>query len=86
MSSCLLRACPSFIEKCREDLRKRFVKAELALFKIRYDSDDRQERQEFLQAQNFDWQPVRTSTREVKSRFDHECRLIQKKWPSTRNS
>ena len=74
------------MEKCREDLRRRFVKAELALFKIRYDSDDRQERQEFLQAQNFDWQPVRTSTRGVKGVFDRKHRLIQKKWPSTRNS
>ena len=43
---------------CREDLRRRFVKAELALFKVRYDSDDRTEKEEFLNSREFDWTPV----------------------------
>lgn len=42
----------------REDLRRRFVKAEMALFRIRYDSDDRVEREEFLSSRDFDWIPV----------------------------
>jgi hypothetical protein len=39
----------------REDLRKRFVKAESTLFRIRYDSDDRNERDAFLSSRDFDW-------------------------------
>jgi DNA primase large subunit len=43
-----------------EDLRRRFVKAETTLFRIRYDTDDKHERDEFLDARNFDWLSVRT--------------------------
>ncbi|KAI0934152.1 hypothetical protein AcV5_006091 [Taiwanofungus camphoratus] len=50
---------------CRsEDLRRRFVKAEMALFRIRYDSDDRVEREEFLSSRDFDWIPVMEEERE----------------------
>ncbi|OBZ75528.1 DNA primase large subunit [Grifola frondosa] len=44
---------------CRsEELRRRFVKAETSLFRIRYDSDDRVERDAFLNSRDFDWIPV----------------------------
>ncbi|KAI0690047.1 DNA primase large subunit [Cytidiella melzeri] len=44
---------------CRtEELRRRFVKAELALFKVRWDTDDRAEREEFLQSRDFGWDAV----------------------------
>ena len=42
----------------REELRRRFVKAELALFKIRYDSDDYAEREGFLNSRDFGWEAV----------------------------
>ncbi|KAI0709357.1 DNA primase large subunit [Earliella scabrosa] len=44
---------------CRsEDLRKRFVKAETTLFKLRYETEDTVERAAFLNSRNFDWQQV----------------------------
>ncbi|KAG5639702.1 hypothetical protein H0H81_005885 [Sphagnurus paluster] len=44
---------------CRsEDLRRRFVKAETTLFKIRYDGDDNAERELFLSSRDFNWIPV----------------------------
>jgi len=39
-----------------EELRRRFVKAECAFFRIRYESDDRKEREKF------NWIPVRPFT------------------------
>ncbi len=47
----------------REDLRRRFVKAELELFKVRYDDDDTLEREEFLNSREFDWIPVSVGRR-----------------------
>jgi DNA primase large subunit len=44
-----------------EELRRRFVKAESTLFRIRYDTDDGKERADFLNSRNFDWLPVRAS-------------------------
>ncbi|KAF8628423.1 hypothetical protein AX15_003944 [Amanita polypyramis BW_CC] len=44
---------------CRsEDLRRRFVKAETTLFKIRYDTETSDNRAKFLGSRHFDWQPV----------------------------
>ncbi|KAH9484214.1 DNA primase large subunit [Psilocybe cubensis] len=44
---------------CRsEDLRRRFVKAETTLFKIRYDEDIATEREAFLNSRDFNWIPV----------------------------
>ncbi len=43
----------------REDLRRRFVKAETTLFKVRYDTDLGDERVSFLSSRNFNWIPVR---------------------------
>ncbi|RDB19875.1 DNA primase large subunit [Hypsizygus marmoreus] len=44
---------------CRsEDLRRRFIKAETTLFKIRYDSDGYSEREQFLSSRDFNWIPV----------------------------
>jgi DNA primase large subunit len=45
---------------CRsEDLRKRFIKAEKTLFRIRYETDDPVERAEFMQSRDFGWIEVR---------------------------
>jgi DNA primase large subunit len=41
-----------------EELRRRFVKAESALFRVRYDTDDRSEREGFLNSRDFNWIPV----------------------------
>ncbi|KAJ7046717.1 eukaryotic and archaeal DNA primase, large subunit-domain-containing protein [Mycena alexandri] len=44
---------------CRsDDLRRRFVKAETTLFKVRYETDDSRERELFLNSRDFDWVPV----------------------------
>ncbi|KAK0459647.1 eukaryotic and archaeal DNA primase, large subunit-domain-containing protein [Desarmillaria tabescens] len=41
---------------CRsEELRRRFVKAESTLFKIRYETDDSKERRNFLNSRDFRW-------------------------------
>jgi len=39
-----------------EDLRKRFLAAETILFKLRYNSDDGQERRAFIESLGFDWE------------------------------
>ncbi|KAK2466981.1 hypothetical protein APHAL10511_001239 [Amanita phalloides] len=50
---------------CRsEDLRRRFVKAETTLFKIRYDKDQ-DSRAGLLLSRNFDWLPVDEREKEV---------------------
>jgi hypothetical protein len=41
-----------------EELRRRFVKAETALFRVRYDDDDTSERGLFLKSMKFDWSRV----------------------------
>lgn len=44
---------------CRsEDLRRRFVKAESCLFRVRFDTDDRVERERFVGSRNFNWIPL----------------------------
>ena len=44
---------------CRsEELRQRFIHAETALFKIRYNTDDPKDRQEFVESLNLAWDPV----------------------------
>ena len=42
-----------------EDLRRRFVKAETTLFKVRYGRERKEHCTEFLESRNFDWLPVR---------------------------
>lgn len=49
---------------CSQELRQRFVKAESALFRIRFETDAADERQRFLETLNFDWQPVRLASHE----------------------
>ena len=39
----------------REELRKRFVKAETTLFRVRYDTDKSDERRRFLNSRDFNW-------------------------------
>ena len=43
----------------REDLRKRFVKAETTLFKLRYATDLNVEKEAFLRSWDFGWEQVR---------------------------
>ncbi|KAF9264810.1 DNA primase, large subunit [Marasmius fiardii PR-910] len=44
---------------CRsEDLRRRFIKAESTLFRIRFETDDGQERRQFLSSRDFGWAAV----------------------------
>ncbi|EMD38413.1 hypothetical protein CERSUDRAFT_153258 [Gelatoporia subvermispora B] len=51
---------------CRsEELRRRFVKAESALFRTRYDSDDHTERGEFLNSRDFGWIKVQDDERDL---------------------
>jgi len=41
---------------CRsEELRRRFVKAETTLFKVRWEADDFKERAEWLRSRDFGW-------------------------------
>lgn len=40
---------------CREELRRRFVKAETTLFRVRYINTTISERREFHQSGDFDW-------------------------------
>lgn len=42
-----------------DELRRRFVKAESMLFRLRYESDDALEREAFLGSRDFDWIAVR---------------------------
>jgi DNA primase large subunit len=45
----------------RPDLRARFIRSETALFKHRFESDDKLERAEFLKTLRFDWISVGSS-------------------------
>lgn len=56
---CLDRDDRSVYNPTREDLRRRFVKAELALFRVRYDTDDKDELRDFIHSRDFDWIEVR---------------------------
>ena len=49
------------VESCSEELRKRFLRAETTLFRLRFESDDRQEREAYLKSLNLDWTPVRST-------------------------
>lgn len=42
----------------REELRRRFIKAETTLFKVRYEMDDKTERKAFLDTHEFEWEKV----------------------------
>lgn len=48
-----------YSKSVREDLRRRFVKAETTLFKIRYEESDTKELMDFLNSRDFNWIPVR---------------------------
>ena len=49
----------------REELRRRFVKAETTLFRIRYLDASEQERREFCKSRDFDWTQASTATYEM---------------------
>lgn len=51
---------------CRsEDLRRRFVKAESLLFRLRFETDDAIERESFMRELNLDWQPVSSAEKSM---------------------
>ncbi|KAF8894535.1 eukaryotic and archaeal DNA primase, large subunit-domain-containing protein [Infundibulicybe gibba] len=51
---------------CRsEDLRRRFVKAETTLFKIRYDGDGQDDRSRFLESRKSNWTVVTDAEKEL---------------------
>ncbi|KAH9926225.1 DNA primase large subunit [Fomitopsis serialis] len=57
---------------CRsEELRRRFVKAETALFRVRFETDDSEERTEFLKTRKFGWEDVSS---EEKKHFHEELK------------
>jgi len=49
---------PRFFQSYREELRKRFIKAETALFRVRYETDDTNEQKLFLKSMKFDMPEV----------------------------
>ncbi|KAH7923862.1 DNA primase large subunit [Leucogyrophana mollusca] len=64
---------------CRsEELRRRFLKAETTLFRVRYDSDDRKERDGFLGSRSFDWIEVGD---EEKNTYAKELQALEIKKP-----
>ncbi|KAJ3786808.1 eukaryotic and archaeal DNA primase, large subunit-domain-containing protein [Lentinula aff. detonsa] len=58
---------------CRsEELRRRFTKAETTLFKIRFESDDSNERRAFLNSKDFNWISVSKNEKdEYKGQLQH---------------
>ncbi|KAJ3984468.1 eukaryotic and archaeal DNA primase, large subunit-domain-containing protein [Lentinula detonsa] len=58
---------------CRsEELRRRFMKAETTLFKIRFESDDSNERRAFLNSKDFNWISVSKNEKdEYKGQLQH---------------
>lgn len=52
---------------CREELRRRFVKAETTLFRVRYINTTISERREFHQSGDFDWTLVSPISRGTNS-------------------
>ncbi|TFK55004.1 DNA primase large subunit [Heliocybe sulcata] len=51
---------------CRsEELRRRFVKAEMTLFRVRWDTDDTGERNAFLKSRSFGWEEVGAKEKEM---------------------
>jgi DNA primase large subunit len=46
---------------CREELRVRFLRAEVTLFKVRWEMSTASERRAFVQSLNFGWEVVRIS-------------------------
>ncbi|KAF8447622.1 DNA primase, large subunit [Boletus edulis BED1] len=61
---------------CRsEELRRRFVKAETTLFRVRYDADSPTDRSAFLERQRFDWEKAIPDERD---RFAKELTALEK--------
>jgi DNA primase large subunit len=54
----LIPSC--FQNGCSPDLREKFIRTESELFRQRYETDDQNERREFLESLQFDWQIVST--------------------------
>jgi hypothetical protein len=50
-----------------DDLRRRFVKAETILFKVRYDSVLMDDREEFLDSREFNWVAVSVLRFEIRA-------------------
>ncbi|KDN37374.1 DNA primase, large subunit, partial [Tilletiaria anomala UBC 951] len=71
---------------CRsEELRRRFVKAETMLFKLRFDADDTREREAFLNSLKLDWQPVSEEEKErLRPQLQSASPRTRKSWPTER--
>ncbi|WVF69690.1 hypothetical protein IAT40_004469 [Kwoniella sp. CBS 6097] len=64
---------------CRSpDLRARFIRSEVALFKNRFESDDVNERAAFLRSLEFDWQVVNESEKQTHAENLKKCMWGQK--------
>ncbi|EGN95426.1 hypothetical protein SERLA73DRAFT_94824 [Serpula lacrymans var. lacrymans S7.3] len=63
---------------CRsEELRRRFIKAETTLFKVRYELDDTEERRTFLSSLTFGWEEVNASeVKDVDKNFPEAEKLV----------
>ncbi|QSL65594.1 hypothetical protein MERGE_002907 [Pneumocystis wakefieldiae] len=76
---------------CRsEELRNRFIRAEMTLFKLRFLQDDAKERLAFINSLNFDWEMVSEDEKRSKLdklsdslqrnvNFDKVCDLVEKR-------
>ncbi|PWZ03616.1 DNA primase, large subunit [Testicularia cyperi] len=66
---------------CRsEDLRRRFVKAESLLFRLRFETDDAAEREDFMRSLNLDWHAVSS---EEKNRYRQQLIATHPKMANT---
>ncbi|KAI3478080.1 hypothetical protein L1887_60011 [Cichorium endivia] len=66
-----------------EDLRRRFVKAESLLFRLRFETDDASERESFMRSLNLDWNPV---SNEEKNQYREQLVATHPKMASTFDS
>lgn len=71
---------------CRSpELRRRFVKVESALFRLRYESDDAREREAFLDSLQLDWERVSDGEKErLKDALQAASPRTRKTWATER--
>lgn len=70
----------------REELRRRFVKAETTLFKVRYEMDAQTERKAFLDTHEFEWEKVARRAFVSLLALKRHDRSRKMKWISSRKS
>lgn len=69
-----------------EELRRRFVKAETTLFRVRFERDDFGEKKAFLKSRNFGWEEVRVVRCIVSDQRHHDIRSQKTSEASIRQS